>query len=118
MRFFHFLTCNELGEAVPAVLGNDDELWRTHLSMFTSSPVLAGNLIFQVEYHGKLSCVNADTGKVLWDKKLGTAQVHASPLYGDGKLYVPQCPICSQKVSKAWLLSIYLDDFKRIKEIN
>ena len=77
------------GEPAPAVLSNDDELWRTHLAMFTSSPVLAGNLIFQVEFNGKLSCVNADNGKVLWDKKLGTAQIHASPLYGDGKLYVP-----------------------------
>ncbi|MFT5129280.1 MAG: outer membrane protein assembly factor BamB [Rhodothermales bacterium] len=79
----------DAGVAGPVVLEKDSELWRTHLSMFTSSPVLAGNLVFQVDFTGLLSCVNADNGKVLWDKKLGTAQIHASPLYGDGKLYVP-----------------------------
>ena len=34
-------------------------------------------------------CVDANTGKILWQHKLAPDQLHASPLYADGKLYVP-----------------------------
>ena len=33
--------------------------------------------------------MDAETGNTLWKKKLGPDQLHASPAYGDGKLYVP-----------------------------
>ena len=71
------------------VLGKESEVWRQKVSMFTSSPILVGERIYQVDETGNLFCINADTGKVLWKKKLGSAQIHASPLYADGKLYVP-----------------------------
>ncbi len=73
----------------PAVLDKSAEIWRNPLSMFTSSPVLVGNRVFQVVTTGDLCCVNADTGQILWKHKLGPDQIHASPLYADGKLYVP-----------------------------
>ena len=77
------------GAKGPVVIGKDAELWRNPLGIFTSSPVLVKNRIYQVERTGTLNCVDADTGKILWTKKLGNSQLHASPLFADGKLYVP-----------------------------
>jgi outer membrane protein assembly factor BamB len=65
------------------------EAWRNPVASFSSSPVLVGDLIYQVNKTGELHCVNAETGKTLWHKKLAPDQLHASPLYADGKLYVP-----------------------------
>jgi outer membrane protein assembly factor BamB len=59
------------------------------LAAISSSPVLVGNRIYQTDKTGHLCCVDADTGKVLWRHKLAPDQLHASPLYADGKLYVP-----------------------------
>ena len=74
----------------PVKLDESYELWRNNaLSMFTSSPVLVGDRVYQVTVKGDLVCVHADTGNILWHKKLGADQLHASPLYADGKLYVP-----------------------------
>ncbi len=77
------------GEQGPVVLPLETEVWRNHLSIFTSSPVLAGNRIYQTVHTGELTAVNADTGEILWEEKLGAEQIHASPLWADGKLYVP-----------------------------
>jgi hypothetical protein len=71
------------------VLGADAEIWRNNLCMFTSSPTLAGNRVYQVNQTGNLSCVDADSGKILWQEKLAGSQLHASSLYADGKLYIP-----------------------------
>lgn len=77
------------GEKGPVVLGPKDELWRLPLSMFTSSPVLVEGRVYQVTHTGDLVCVDAKSGKIVWKHKLGNGQLHASPLYADGKLYVP-----------------------------
>jgi outer membrane protein assembly factor BamB len=74
---------------LPLELGPQDEAWRTPLAMFTSSPVLVGDRIFQMVESGELHCIDADTGKHLWEKKLGATQLHASPLWAEGRLYVP-----------------------------
>ncbi|MBI4564515.1 MAG: PQQ-binding-like beta-propeller repeat protein [Planctomycetes bacterium] len=76
------------GESGPVVLDRGAEAWRNALASFSSSPVLVGNRIYQVNRTGELCCVNADTGQVLWQHKLAPDQLHASPLYADGKLYV------------------------------
>ncbi len=73
----------------PLDLTKSDEAWRLPLVMFTSSPVLAGDRIFQVVESGDLFCIDANNGKVLWEKDLGDSQLHASPLYAEGRLYVP-----------------------------
>jgi outer membrane protein assembly factor BamB len=70
-------------------LGRDHELWRADIGMFTSSPVIVKNRIYQVTSKGVLVCLDADKGVMLWKKKLDNAQLHASPLYADGKLYIP-----------------------------
>ena len=66
------------------------ELWRNeeHVA-FTSSPVLVGDRVYTTIATGELLCVDAASGKTVWKKKLGPDQLHASPAYADGKLYVP-----------------------------
>ena len=70
-------------------LGQDYEVWRNDLTAFTSSPVLVGNRVYTTVATGELACVDADNGKILWQHKLAPDQIHASPAYGDGRLWVP-----------------------------
>ncbi len=78
-----------LEDKSPIVIEKDVELWRNNLGIFTSSPVLVENRIYQVTHTGNLGCVDADSGTILWEKKLSNSQLHASSLYADGKLYIP-----------------------------
>lgn len=71
---------------------NDVEVWRNRLEMFTSSPVLVDDKVYQVVKTGSLFCLDANSGKTLWELKLANEQLHASPAYADGKLYVPLFP--------------------------
>ncbi|MEM9481547.1 MAG: PQQ-binding-like beta-propeller repeat protein [Verrucomicrobiota bacterium] len=70
-------------------LPNSVEAWRNTLSMFTSSPTLVGDRLYQLTATGILACVNADTGEILWEKKLAPDNIHSSPLAVDGKLIIP-----------------------------
>ncbi len=71
------------------VLPASAEVWRNPTVSFTSSPVLVKDRVYLVSKVGELNCINAKTGKVLWHEKLGNDNLHASPLYCDGKLFVP-----------------------------
>ena len=72
------------------VLGKGDEKWRNNeLEAFTSTPVYRDGRVYSTIKTGELLCVDADTGKIVWRLKLAPDQVHASPLWADGKLYVP-----------------------------
>ena len=73
-------------------LPQDVEVWRNRLEMFTSSPVLHENRIYQAVKTGMLYCVDAESGKTLWEMKLSNEQLHASPVYADGMLFVPMFP--------------------------
>jgi hypothetical protein len=77
------------GAAGPVVLERAAEVWRNDLEAFSSSPVLVDDRVYATTTTGELCAVDADSGKVLWREKLGTDQLHASPLAADGKLYVP-----------------------------
>ncbi|HEY1172128.1 MAG TPA: PQQ-binding-like beta-propeller repeat protein [Verrucomicrobiae bacterium] len=79
------------GAAGPVVVERSEvELWSNPgLSSSASSPILAGDRVYLVKEKGELSCVDAKTGKVLWNLQLGIEQRNACPLYADGKLYVP-----------------------------
>jgi outer membrane protein assembly factor BamB len=71
-------------------LGKDAIKWQDpRVSMFTASPTLVGNRVYQVDQNGTLWCMDAETGSALWEKKLAPDQIHASMVYADGKLYVP-----------------------------
>src|SRR5262245_36004418 len=52
-----------------------------------SSPVLDGNLMYQIDNSANIAAFDINTGKQLWIKTLGTIQ-KASPVLADGKLYV------------------------------
>jgi outer membrane protein assembly factor BamB len=69
------------------VLDPSVELWRNdeHIG-FTSSPILVKDRIYIT---GELISVDAATGKTLWHEKQAPDQIHASPAYGDGKIYAP-----------------------------
>ena len=64
------------------------EQWRNEVGSLASSPVLVGDLIYEVNGTGDLCAVDANGGKVLWKHKLGIEQRQSSPFYGDGKIYV------------------------------
>lgn len=52
-----------------------------------SSPVLDGDRLYQIDNGANIAAFDANTGKQLWLKNLGTIQ-KASPVLADGKLYV------------------------------
>ena len=64
-------------------------VWKVGGSMVPSepSPVLVDNFLFLVSNSGTATCLDAATGKELWNKRLGGNYV-ASPIYADGNLYV------------------------------
>jgi outer membrane protein assembly factor BamB len=79
--------------AVPEIptpqLPKTAEAWRNELGAISSSPILVGNRLYQMNKTGMLCNVDADTGKIIWKERLGPDQLHASPTYAEGKLYIP-----------------------------
>lgn len=67
----------------------DAELWRLPLGATSSSPVVVGDMLYQLTDGGELYCINIETGKELWKKKLSNANLHSSAVYADGLLYCP-----------------------------
>ena len=79
----------EAGEEI-LVLGKEAEVWRNNsMEAFTSTPVYRNGRLYSTIKRGELVCVDADTGEDHWVLKLAPDQVHASPTWADGKLYVP-----------------------------
>jgi hypothetical protein len=68
----------------------ETEVWRNPIGSSNGSPVLVNGVVYQVDDTGVLNAVNADSGEIIWTLKMATANVHASPVYVDGLLYVPQ----------------------------
>src|SRR6185369_13684851 len=52
-----------------------------------SSPVIDGDIMYQIDNSANIAAFDVNTGKQLWMKTLGTIQ-KASPVLADGKLYV------------------------------
>lgn len=52
-----------------------------------SSPVIDGDLLYQIDNGANLAAWDLETGEQLWTQSLGTIQ-KASPVLADGKLYV------------------------------
>jgi len=53
----------------------------------TPSPLLVGDEIYTVSDQGIASCMDARTGKVHWQERIG-GNFSASPFFSDGKIYV------------------------------
>jgi outer membrane protein assembly factor BamB len=54
----------------------------------TPSPILVGDELYIVNDGGIASCIDARTGSVIWQSRLG-GTYSASPVYADGRLYFP-----------------------------
>ena len=65
------------------------QLWAIDLSTSTSSPILVGTRIYVVTEKGDLCAVDLNSGNILWKVRIGIEQRNSSPLYADGKIYVP-----------------------------
>jgi outer membrane protein assembly factor BamB len=88
------LDSNEMGMIVGVDAGSKGEIkkeqvkWRTYgWQGGFSSPVLDGDRLYQLDNGANLAAFDANTGKELWIKNLGTIQ-KGSPVLADGKLYV------------------------------
>jgi outer membrane protein assembly factor BamB len=69
------------------------DVTRTHVAWTTSrgapytpSPVVVGDEFYYISDTGILTCVNAQTGAMLWQQRLG-GNYSASPVFADGRLY-------------------------------
>jgi outer membrane protein assembly factor BamB len=51
-----------------------------------SSLLLVGDLLIMVNEGGMATCLDAHTGQVVWQKRLGRTY-YASPIYADGRIY-------------------------------
>lgn len=76
-------------DGAPPELTKENEVWRCDVSSNFSSPLLVGDRIYLTDDTARLCCINADTGKLLWRKALSVEVVFSTPLYADGKLFVP-----------------------------
>ncbi len=65
------------------------ELWSNEIRTSASSPILVGDRVYVTGEVGYLVCVDANTGRIMWNLKLGTEQRNSSPLFADGKIYAP-----------------------------
>lgn len=54
----------------------------------TPSPIVVGDELYIVNDGGIASCIDAKTGSVIWQSRLG-GTYSASPVYADGRLYFP-----------------------------
>jgi outer membrane protein assembly factor BamB len=54
---------------------------------YTPSPLLVGEELYYVSDTGVLSCVDARSGQMLWQQRLG-GNYSASPVFADGRVYV------------------------------
>lgn len=73
----------------------DGDITATHVAWSTGktvprrgSPLIVGDHLFMMADAGILSCLDAKTGEFLWSKRL-PGQYWASPIYADGRLYIP-----------------------------
>ena len=88
------LDSSEMGKIVAVDAGATGTLGAPHTKWATigfqggfSSPVIDGNVFYQVDNGAVLAAFDLNSGKRLWSKELGTIQ-KGSPVLADGKLYV------------------------------
>lgn len=82
----------EEGQGGAPKLGPEVEAWRFPFEQFNCSPLIQDGKIYQMDKTGTLVCLDAGSGKLLYEMKLANEQLFASPLYADGKLYLTTSP--------------------------
>ena len=69
------------------MLSANDLVWRMQKKAPNKPSVtLVGDLLFMVNDGGIAQCVEAKTGNVIWNERLG-GNFSASPIYGEGRIY-------------------------------
>jgi len=64
--------------------------WRNdEVSQFTSSPLVVDDTVYISTAEGHLVAIDAAAGQTRWKLKVGPDQLHASPIYASGNIYIP-----------------------------
>ncbi len=64
------------------------EVWTNNLGADVPTPTTDGKYIYVVRDNGALNCIEAETGKVVYEgQRLAAGTYSASPLLADGKIY-------------------------------
>jgi outer membrane protein assembly factor BamB len=80
---FYALPLDGTGE-----LGDDRIAWKTTKAVpRNASPLLVGDELYMVSDNGVISCLDARSGTVHWQDRLG-GDCTASPLHADGRIYI------------------------------
>jgi len=68
-------------------VSNSGVVWKIEKNIpCESSPVIVDDLIYIVDDKGTATCIEAKTGKIIWQEQL-EGEYGASPVYGDGHVY-------------------------------
>lgn len=68
--------------------GGEGEVWRrTSNTPDVPSPLVHEGLVYLCRENGVLFCLEAKTGKELYNERLHNARYRASPVYADGKIF-------------------------------
>ena len=80
---FYALPLDGTGE-----LGDDRVAWKsTKAAPRNASPLLVGDELYLVSDNGVISCLDARSGDIHWQERLG-GDCTASPLLADGRIYI------------------------------
>jgi len=90
----YFSTSFDRPKVIAIKLGGSGDVTGSHTAWTlgkgapsTPSPLLVGDELYLVSDRGQCSCVDAKTGKVVWDEKL-KGNYSASPIVADGNIYL------------------------------
>jgi outer membrane protein assembly factor BamB len=78
------------GSALMALHEDGSIAWRNdRAAAYVASPVVSGELLFTVKDNGVMSCLNARSGVLYWQKRLPARGTYfASPVAVEGRIYV------------------------------
>ena len=86
--------------------------WKSTGTEFAfSSPVIDGNRFYEVDGGANMMAFDFETGKELWNKRLGTTAQQAALVLADGKLYVGTAS------GKFWILRPRADGVDVLSEV-
>ncbi len=81
-------------DASKLVNGKPKLIWkRDGIKAGFETPILQGGRLYVADDKARLFCLDAKTGKTLWEKKYGRT-ARGSPVWADGKIYV--CEVASR----------------------
>ncbi len=63
-------------------------LWRTKQKSYVPSLLASEGTLFQVHDNGRMTALDVFTGKKLWQGRLPGADISASPVLADGRIYI------------------------------